>query len=108
MKFQHFLSLNVLNSCWGPSEQNQLKQLREVVQLMITRAADYVPTYHLAPSKVIAADLDTMISAQTVQGGVLHIASRIGVKVNDLTVIQTDVKCTNGVIHVIDTVLTPK
>ena len=55
----------------------------------------------------MAADLDTMISAQTVQGGVLHIASWTGVNVNDATVIQADVKCTNGVIHVIDTVLAP-
>jgi uncharacterized surface protein with fasciclin (FAS1) repeats len=75
---------------------------------MITGAADYVPTYHLAPRKVMAADLDKMISVQTVQGGVLHIASRIGVKANDATVIQTNVTCTNGDIHVFDTVLTPK
>jgi hypothetical protein len=43
VKLQHFLSLNVLNSCWEPSEQNQLKQLREVVQLMITGAAYNAP-----------------------------------------------------------------
>jgi uncharacterized surface protein with fasciclin (FAS1) repeats len=56
----------------------------------------------------MTADLDTMKSAQTVQDELLHIASRTGVKVNDATVIQTDVKCTNGTIHVVDTILTPK
>ena len=89
VKFQHFLSLNVLNSYWGPSEQNQLKQVREVVQLMITGALVAFLTYHLAPSRVMTADLDTMKSAQTVQDELLHIASRTGVKVNDATVIQT-------------------
>jgi len=98
----------VLNSYWGPSEQNQLKQVREVVQLMITGALVAFLTYHLAPSKVMAADVDAMISVQTVQGEVFNIASRTGAKVNDATVIQTDVKCASGVIRVIDTVLTPK
>ena len=56
----------------------------------------------------MGADLDTLISAQTVQGEVFNIALRTGVKVNDATVIQTDVKCTSGVIRVIDIVLTPK
>jgi uncharacterized surface protein with fasciclin (FAS1) repeats len=56
----------------------------------------------------MTADLDKMKSAHAVQDKLLHIASRTGVKVNDATVIQTDVKCTNGIIHVVDTVATPK
>jgi uncharacterized surface protein with fasciclin (FAS1) repeats len=56
----------------------------------------------------MAADLMRMTSAQTVQGGTLTIAVRDGVKVNDATVIQADVECTNGVIHIIDSVLMPK
>jgi uncharacterized surface protein with fasciclin (FAS1) repeats len=64
--------------------------------------------YHIVPGKVMAADLMRMTSAQTVQGGTLTIAVRDGVKVNDATVIQADVECTNGVIHVIDSVLMPK
>jgi uncharacterized surface protein with fasciclin (FAS1) repeats len=65
-------------------------------------------TYHVVPGKVMAADLVKMTSAQTVQGGTLTIAATDGVKVNDATVIEADVECTNGVIHVIDSVLMHK
>ena len=43
----------------------------------------------------------------TLQRGVLKIDTTNGVKVNDATVITSDVKAENGVIHVIDTVLIP-
>jgi uncharacterized surface protein with fasciclin (FAS1) repeats len=65
-------------------------------------------TYHVVPGKVMAADLKTMM-VQTVNGKDLSIKVDDGkVTVNDANVIKADVAASNGVIHVIDTVLLPK
>lgn len=66
-----------------------------------------VLTYHVVSGKVMAEDVAGMTSAPTVQGGSLSIDTSDGVRVNDATVITADVRASNGVIHVIDTVLMP-
>ncbi len=66
-----------------------------------------VLTYHVVPGKVVAADVKSG-SVNTVQGQALSIrASSAGVSVNDAKVIKTDIMATNGVIHVIDSVVLP-
>ncbi len=65
-------------------------------------------TYHVVPGKVMAANVKTMM-VQTVNGQDLSIKVDDGkVTVNNANVIKTDVAASNGVIHVIDTVLLPK
>ena len=65
-------------------------------------------TYHVVAGKVMAADVKTMM-AKTVQGGSLDIkVAEGGVTVNGAKVVKTDIGGTNGVIHVIDSVLMPK
>lgn len=67
-------------------------------------------TYHVVAGKVMAADVMTMDgkTAATVNGAPLKISTTGGVKLNgDINVVATDIECTNGVIHVIDSVLLP-
>ena len=67
-------------------------------------------TYHVVAGKVMAADVMTMDgkSAATVNGAMVSISTDDGVHLNGLSkVVTTDIKCTNGVIHVIDSVLLP-
>ena len=67
-------------------------------------------TYHVVSGKVMAADVMTMDgkTAATVNGASLAISTVGGVKLNATTnVVTTDIECTNGVIHVIDSVLLP-
>ena len=65
-------------------------------------------TYHVIPGKVMASDVKTM-QAATVNGQKLAIeANGNGVTVNGAKVLKTDIPATNGVIHVIDTVVLPK
>jgi uncharacterized surface protein with fasciclin (FAS1) repeats len=67
-------------------------------------------TYHVVAGTVMAADVLTMDgqSAKTVNGASLKISTTGGVKLNGTTsVVKTDIACTNGVIHVIDSVLLP-
>jgi uncharacterized surface protein with fasciclin (FAS1) repeats len=66
-----------------------------------------VLTYHVVSGKVMAADVVKLTSAETVQGKSVTIDATDGVKVNDANVIQADIECSNGVIHVIDKVLIP-
>ena len=66
-------------------------------------------TYHVVPGKVMAAEVTKMKKAKTVQGTDVKIKVVDGkVMVNDAEVTKTDIACTNGVIHVIDTVIMPE
>jgi uncharacterized surface protein with fasciclin (FAS1) repeats len=66
-----------------------------------------VLTYHVVPGKVMAKDVSTG-SVKTVEGQSLMLdVSSAGVKVNDANVIKTDIVASNGVIHVIDSVVLP-
>lgn len=64
-------------------------------------------TYHVVPGKVLAADAVQLDSAKTVQGQEVRIDASSGVKIDDANVIATDLIASNGVIHVIDTVIIP-
>lgn len=64
-------------------------------------------TYHVIAGKVLAKDVVNLKTARTVQGQELTIDASDGVRINDATVITADVEATNGVIHVIDSVLLP-
>lgn len=68
-----------------------------------------VLTYHVVPGKVMAADVVKLDKATTVQGQDVMIKTMDGkVMVDGANVIATDVKASNGVIHVIDQVIMPK
>ena len=65
-------------------------------------------TYHVVPGKVMSGDLaGKMLSAATVQGDAVDIDATMGVKVDNANVVNADIVTSNGVIHVIDTVLIP-
>ena len=65
-------------------------------------------TYHVVSGKVMAADVVKLKSANAVSGDVLSInVMGSGVMVNNSKVVKTDIGTSNGVIHVIDTVLIP-
>ena len=66
-------------------------------------------TLHVMPGKVMAADVKgKKVAPPSVNGEALHVDGTNGVTVNGAKVTSADIACTNGVIHVIDTVLLPK
>ena len=67
-----------------------------------------VLTYHVVPGKVMAADVMKIKEAKTVQGQMVKIDTSKGVKVNGANVVKADVGASNGVIHVIDSVILPQ
>lgn len=65
-------------------------------------------TYHVVPGAVLAADVVNLDSATTVQGEDVQITvDGDTVMVDEATVVTTDIEASNGVIHVIDSVLLP-
>jgi uncharacterized surface protein with fasciclin (FAS1) repeats len=67
-----------------------------------------VLTYHVVPGRVAAADVTKMNSAKAVSGDNLTIAVKNGkVMINSANVVTPDVAASNGIIHVIDTVILP-
>ena len=64
--------------------------------------------YHVIPGRVKAADVaGKSLKVTTIEGQPLSVDGTFGVRVNDAHVIQPDIEASNGVIHVIDTVLLP-
>jgi uncharacterized surface protein with fasciclin (FAS1) repeats len=66
-----------------------------------------VLTYHVVPGTVMAKDVKAG-KVKTVQGGEITVTTMGGVKVDNANVTKTDIVASNGVIHVIDSVLMPK
>lgn len=67
--------------------------------------------YHVVSGKVMAADvlkLKNGTKVKTLEGKSVTIDNAHGVKINNAKVVKTDIVCSNGVIHVIDTVILPK
>lgn len=66
-------------------------------------------TYHVVPGKVDSAAASKLTSAKTVNGKELKISKKDdGLYINDAKVIKADIEASNGVIHVIDTVVMPE
>lgn len=65
-------------------------------------------TYHVLPGKVMSTDIaGKSMDAATVNSASLAVDATDGVRVNEATVISADITASNGVIHVIDSVLLP-
>ena len=64
-------------------------------------------TYHVVPGKVMSTDLTEGMKAATVNGAEITITLDGGPKVNGVVISGADIAASNGVIHVIDSVLLP-
>ena len=68
-----------------------------------------VLTYHVVAGKVMAKDVAGIKSAETVQGQSLKVSIKDGTPmVDNAKIVATDIEASNGVIHVIDTVVLPQ
>jgi len=94
---------------FAPNDEAFAKLPKGTVEAMIKDVPKLrqVLNYHLLSGKLGGGDVRKLTTAKTVQGQDVAVTStNNGVKVNDAKVIQTDIVCENGIIHVIDTVLT--
>lgn len=95
---------------FAPTDEAFAKLPKGTVEALLQDKAKLaqILTYHVVSGRVMAADVVKLTEATTVQGQKIRIAaSKDGVKVNDARVTTTDVAASNGVIHIIDTVILP-
>lgn len=65
--------------------------------------------YHVVAGKVMASDIKgKKTEVKTVEGSELSVDATSGVKIDEANVVSADIAASNGVIHVIDTVVMPK
>jgi uncharacterized surface protein with fasciclin (FAS1) repeats len=65
-------------------------------------------SYHVVPGAVTAGQVTKLSEAKTVHGAMIKVSADGGkVMINDANVVQTDIETSNGVIHVIDSVIMP-
>jgi len=95
---------------FAPTDEAFAKLPEGVVEALLANPAELkkVLLYHVASGEVPAATVVTLKGAETLLGQMVAIDTEDGVMVNDANVISTDVKASNGIIHVIDTVLIPE
>ncbi|MEI6729540.1 MAG: fasciclin domain-containing protein [bacterium] len=99
---------------FAPTDAAFAKLPADTVKALLTdsaKKADLVKilTYHVVSGKVNASEVVKLTSAKTVQGSEIKITVKNGeVFLNDnVKVVTTDIQASNGIIHVIDTVLMP-
>ena len=66
-----------------------------------------VLTYHVVPGEYAANDVVSASSLMTLQGSAVSVDTSSGVKIDAANVLKTDIMTSNGIIHVIDTVIVP-
>ena len=94
---------------FAPTDEAFAKLPPEALEALLADKAKLtkVLTYHVVPGKVMAADVVKLDRAKTVEGSSVAISTVGGVKVDRANVVKTDIPASNGVIHVIDTVIIP-
>jgi uncharacterized surface protein with fasciclin (FAS1) repeats len=94
---------------FAPSDEAFAKIPKDKLDALVKdkAALTKVLTYHVVPGKVMAKDVKAG-KVKTVQGQEVTLATVGGVTIDGAKVVATDVAASNGVIHVIDTVIMPK
>jgi uncharacterized surface protein with fasciclin (FAS1) repeats len=92
------------NAAFAKMSQQTLDELLQPVNKNRLAA---ILAYHVVPGKVTSNEVIASSSATTLQGQRVNISKKDGVKINQAKLIITDLEATNGVIHIIDSVLMP-
>ena len=98
---------------FAPTEEAFAKLPGETVQNLLKpenkQQLVAILTYHVVPGKVMSKDIfGKKTMAKTLEGTQVSIDATDGVRVNNAKVVKADIEASNGVIHVIDTVIIPE
>jgi uncharacterized surface protein with fasciclin (FAS1) repeats len=94
---------------FAPTDEAFAKLPKGTVESLLKDKAKLtsILTYHVVSGKVMSKDVMDLKKAKTVQGQDINIDTKSGVKINNANVVKADIETSNGVIHVIDTVILP-
>ena len=94
---------------FAPTDQAFTKLPKGTIEKLLNNKEKLteILTYHIIQNKVMVCQIVNIKKANTVNGKNISINTKNGIKVDKVKIIKTDIKCTNGIIHVIDEVLIP-
>lgn len=95
---------------FAPTDEAFAKLPKEKLDALLADkdALTKVLTYHVVPGKIQSGDIaGKSMKVATVQGSEIEVDAMSGVKINNANVVKADIATSNGVIHVIDTVILP-
>jgi uncharacterized surface protein with fasciclin (FAS1) repeats len=95
---------------FAPTDEAFAKIPKETLDVVLADKTKLtaILTYHVVSGKLLASDVVNLEKIASLEGGKLSINSSNGVMIDEAKVIKTDIMCSNGIIHVIDSVLMPK
>jgi uncharacterized surface protein with fasciclin (FAS1) repeats len=95
---------------FAPNDEAFSKMSRNCVEELLGDFDKFTANihYHIAPGRITAGELGRINSLRTMLRDDLLVDTRRGLRVNNARVIEPDIECRNGVIHIIDSVLTIK
>ncbi|HEY7182656.1 MAG TPA: fasciclin domain-containing protein [Blastocatellia bacterium] len=93
---------------FAPNDEAFSKMSRNSVEEMLDDFDKFAANirYHIAPGRVTSGELGQITSLRTMLKDDLLIDARRGLHVNNARIVEPDIDCRNGVIHIIDSVLT--
>jgi uncharacterized surface protein with fasciclin (FAS1) repeats len=93
---------------FAPNDEAFSKMSRNSVEEMLGDFDKFAANirYHIAPGRVTSGELGQIASLRTMLKDDLLIDARRGLHVNNARIVESDIDCRNGVIHIIDSVLT--
>lgn len=94
---------------FAPTDEAFAKLPEGTVEALLADPAKLkrVLLYHVVSGSVTSAEVVKLKTAETLEGTDVTISTADGVEINDAMVVQADIEATNGMVHVIDTVLIP-
>lgn len=94
---------------FAPTDEAFAKLPAETLNALLAdpKALADILTYHVVAGRTLSGEIVNVDSVTTLQGGSLDVSIDGGVTIGDASVVTVDVLASNGVIHVIDSVLVP-
>lgn len=95
---------------FAPTDEAFSKMPRHLVEELLGDAEKFTANicYHIAPGRITVGEMTRLNSLRTMLKDDLLIDASRGLQINRARVIEPNIECRNGIIHVIDSVLTLK
>ncbi|HKQ74834.1 MAG TPA: fasciclin domain-containing protein, partial [Blastocatellia bacterium] len=92
---------------FAPNDEAFSKMSRDSVEELMGDLEKFAANirYHIAPGRITANELGRINSLRTMLRDDLLVEARRGLQVNNARIVEPDIECRNGVIHIIDSVL---
>lgn len=95
---------------FAPTDEafKKLSEFNDAIKLENKDDLEDLLSYHIVQSKLMSEDLIKLNVVTTLSGKTLKVNAKDGMKINEVEIAKSDLEATNGVVHIIDSVLMPQ